>query len=603
MDSSKSQLDSPIAFFVFNRPEQTRRVFEEIKKARPKTLLVVADGPRPAKFGEDDLCKAVRQIVNSVDWPCEVERNFADENLGCKVRVSSGLDWVFSKVETAIILEDDCLPEQSFFSFCHELLERYRNDERVMQICGSNFYPKPNNLYSYTFTKFGPIWGWATWKRAWQLYDVNMSAWPKVRGEELYYNFWEVPCESEFRIPMYEDIYRGKVDTWDLQWSFAKFINSGLCIMPATNLIKNIGFGVDATHTSDAANELAALESKAVDFPLNHYPFVTRDWETDRRIAEKTGPKHWLIQNHKLRMASHPIEFLTAEGYSKEIQWSVRENFCCACGSSILKQSQENSLYKVCMDCGSYVLAQFIIEEQLGLLYGKTYWYEHQEAIGSPNIEQRHQSDMLDRIPHWLECIKKIKNPPAKVLEIGCAHGRLLLELAKIGYAVTGFEYSEDIATVAKKLSGIDVVNEIPDNLLFDIVIANDVLEHIYQPDEFLVKISDILEPDGKLFTQVPTTINGQSINKSLRPYYHTFIYSAACLDILANKSFFCLECMTLGMFDTYDVVWSKNRACAVSCEKKNGIIELNNVWKDTKQKIKKRLRTLCQTIIQRYLS
>src|SRR5262245_27851901 len=138
-----SQINTPLAFLVFRRPQTTARVWEAIRQARPKTLLIVADGPRATHTGETELCAQVRAICDRVDWPCEVLRNYAETNLGCRQRVSSGLDWVFQTVEEAIILEDDCLPHPTLFSYCQELLERYRYDERVMLISGANVEPGP----------------------------------------------------------------------------------------------------------------------------------------------------------------------------------------------------------------------------------------------------------------------------------------------------------------------------------------------------------------------------------------------------------------------------------------------------------------------------
>lgn len=281
-------LKTPVAFLIFNRPDTTERVFREIAKARPEKLLVVADGPRPDRAGEAEKCASTRAIIERVDWDCEVLKNYSDVNLGCKKRVSSGLDWVFDTVEEAIILEDDCLPSPSFFTFCEELLERYRDDDRIMQICGSNFFKGWRRTeYSYYFSQYGPIWGWASWRRAWKFYDVEMKLWPEFREKRLFEDFCMNPEEAEQRQGIYDKVFSGEMDTWDYQWGFAKLANSGLSITPNANLISNIGFGADATHTSSGDNPFAALEVQKLDCPLRHPAFVLRDRPSDLKYVNE----------------------------------------------------------------------------------------------------------------------------------------------------------------------------------------------------------------------------------------------------------------------------------------------------------------------------
>ena len=215
--------------------------------------------------------------------------NYSDVNLGCKIRVSSGLDWVFSEVEEAIILEDDCLPHPSFFAFCEELLEKYRNDSRIMQICGSNVLKDQVNIDdSYYFSKYGPIWGWASWRRAWQYYDVDMKLWVEVKKTKLYYDFCNSKKEVDIRLKLFDNLVSGNIDTWDYQWGFAKMINSGLSIIPKTNLVSNIGFREDATHLTDSKSPLANLATYAIKFPLIHPLFIHR-----HRIADHIFSKNF----------------------------------------------------------------------------------------------------------------------------------------------------------------------------------------------------------------------------------------------------------------------------------------------------------------------
>src|SRR5262249_47548369 len=175
----------PVLFLVFNRPETTARVMEAIRAAGPERLYVAADGPRDSKTGEAEHCAEVRQLAMNVDWPCDVRTLFRDRNLGCRRAVSSAITWFFEQEPEGIILEDDCLPSFDFFPYCAELLERYRDDERVMAICGSAYADVSSDYpHSYYFSYYADMWGWATWRRAWLHYDNRMDRWPvfKARG-------------------------------------------------------------------------------------------------------------------------------------------------------------------------------------------------------------------------------------------------------------------------------------------------------------------------------------------------------------------------------------------------------------------------------------
>jgi len=194
-------LKTPVLFLVFNRPDTTRRVFEAIRAARPARLFLVADGPRERQPDDKEKCERVRYIATDIDWDCEVKTLFRKENLGCKNGVSSAIDWFFSHVDEGIILEDDCLPTESFFWFCEELLRRYRNDSRVMQICGSNFLRGwQRNNDSYYFSGYGPIWGWASWRRAWIYYDVDMKLWPEVKEKKILLDICDGKREMFYRL-------------------------------------------------------------------------------------------------------------------------------------------------------------------------------------------------------------------------------------------------------------------------------------------------------------------------------------------------------------------------------------------------------------------
>lgn len=310
-------LTTPVIFIAFNRPDPTRVVFEAIARQRPQHLLIIADGPRSARPGETEACEQVRDIVTRVNWQCEVSTNFAPTNMGCKNRIISGLNWAFSLVNEAIILEDDCLPDPSFFPFCDELLERYRDDNRVSMIAGTNFVwraapPSP----SYFFSRMTHIWGWATWRRAWSFYDENLSQWPAVRASGLLGEAFSGRRLIHYWTRIFDQMYAGKgPDTWDYQWTYTNLVQNSLIAVPRTNLISNIGFGADATHTTGADSD-RVLPSTPIDFPLIHppamIPMVSLD-KLDQRLALPTLPKRLRLKARSLRRRVLGLLHLTDE--------------------------------------------------------------------------------------------------------------------------------------------------------------------------------------------------------------------------------------------------------------------------------------------------
>ncbi len=276
---------SAVAFFIHSRPDTTARVLEAIRAARPSRLLVVADGPREVVEGEAERCEETRALIETIGWECEVETNYAEENLGLKDRVESGLNWIFSRVEEAIVLEDDCLPDRSFFAFCDELLERYRTDERVMSIGGTNFlFDRPASADSYYFSRHSLIWGWATWRRAWEANDPEMTAWPELRDRGWLQEILTEPYAAAYWSHVMETTYRDQ-DTWDRPWQLACWLREALHAIPNSNLVANIGFREDATHTRPETGALVGdLPTEPVDFPLRHPAEVRRNAEADRDL-------------------------------------------------------------------------------------------------------------------------------------------------------------------------------------------------------------------------------------------------------------------------------------------------------------------------------
>lgn len=266
-----SAFTTPVAFFVFNRPEVTRRVFNVIRRIKPKVLLLIADGPRKDNVNDVVLCEQVLEIVESVNWDCAIYRNYSLSNLGCKRRVSSGLDWVFTMVDRAIVLEDDCLPDDSFFYFCSEILTRYQYEDSVMHVSGFNRLSGSLTYdNSYIFSRFGSIWGWATWRRAWKYYDVDMAEWKRVKENKDFAQLGRSESEISWRIKLFDKVYDSQIDTWDYQWVFARIMRKGISVIPSVNLIANIGFGSDATHTHDANDARSLVTKTNIAFPMSH---------------------------------------------------------------------------------------------------------------------------------------------------------------------------------------------------------------------------------------------------------------------------------------------------------------------------------------------
>lgn len=277
-------LPTPVAFIIFNRPEVTKTVFAAIRKAQPQKLLVIADG---ARFPEEaEKCQKTREIIDQVDWECEVLTNFSETNLGCKQRVSSGIDWVFAEVEEAIILEDDCLPSPSFFQFCQALLEYYRHDTRVMHISGNQFRnAQSKNDYSYYFSKYGATWGWASWRRAWQHFDRDIKTWSEFKQTQMMQSICSNLQEELYWTNIFDRVFNNEINTaWDYQWLYARWTQNDLSIVPTTNLVSNIGFGVDATHTF-SSSRLAKLPTTDI-WDIKHPSFMVRDVNADNYTFE-----------------------------------------------------------------------------------------------------------------------------------------------------------------------------------------------------------------------------------------------------------------------------------------------------------------------------
>lgn len=267
----EKQFETPILMLIFNRPDTTQKVFDQIKKIKPKVLYISGDGPREGKDEDKILCQKTRDIVKQVDWECDIKTNFYEKNLGCRNAPPSGITWFFNNVKQGIILEDDCLPDLSFFNFCEDLLNKYKNNTDVFIISGDNFlFDKIKINESYYFTRLVHIWGWASWKRAWKHYDLEMKDFPIFKKENKIKEILDEKRNMNYFLTIFEEHYNNKPNTWDWQWVYSIWNKNGICIAPSINLISNIGFNIDATHTIDADDKDSNIPTKTLTFPLKH---------------------------------------------------------------------------------------------------------------------------------------------------------------------------------------------------------------------------------------------------------------------------------------------------------------------------------------------
>jgi len=277
--------DVPVLLIVYRRPGLTARVFDAIAEARPRQLFVAADGPKDER--EAAACEAVRKIVSRPTWPCDLVTDFAAANLGCRDRVTAALGWFFGACEAGIVLEDDCLPSPDFFRFAAAMLDRYRDDERVVHVSGETYRRTRGSSYSYYFSKYALIWGWASWRRTWRLFDVEMRRWPAFRSQPEADALFDTADERDYWRGTFQQTYEGRIPTWDYAWQFA-CMTQGLSVHPAVNLVSNIGSGSDATHTREHPTlhrPLGALDSE-----LRHPEWIVRDRQADLDTFDQRFP-------------------------------------------------------------------------------------------------------------------------------------------------------------------------------------------------------------------------------------------------------------------------------------------------------------------------
>jgi hypothetical protein len=313
-------LDTPVVMVIFNRPDRAGQVFARVREAKPRRLFVLADGPRAGRDSDEALCEETRAIAGRVDWPCEVTRDFSDVNLGCGGRVTSGLDRVFAEVEEAIVIEDDCLPHPTFFSYCAELLQKYRGDERVFAITGGKYPCEPRTQpYSYRFTRMFNGWGWASWRRSWQSIDFAMAAYPEFTAQGGMAKHSRSLLETQFFSNGFDKAWKKEIEPWDWALMFQAYTRRQLFVTPDRNLISNTGWGAAATQSKNPKHILSNLPAFAMKLPLSHPPVVAEDEAMDRKVYSMIGPLvgprlfrsikkrlRWLRRNYYVRLHEEP---------------------------------------------------------------------------------------------------------------------------------------------------------------------------------------------------------------------------------------------------------------------------------------------------------
>lgn len=281
----------PVLIIAFNRPDRVDALIDRLREIQPSKVYLAVDGPRTSVDADAEKVERVKQAARGIDWPCEVRTNFQLSNLGCGVGVSTAIGWFFANEERGIVLEDDVMPTLDFFPYCAELLERYQDDRRVFSISGCNFVP-PGELTdpaaSYRFSAITHVWGWAAWRRSWDAYEYDMANWRK-----------RLPLKQRWRAmggnlggfvywtAVYDWMRFGHLDTWDYQFSLAQMAEGTLTATSNVNLVDNVGFDADATHTTSADKPAFIRPSEPITFPLTHPATVSRDLKADRWVRSQ----------------------------------------------------------------------------------------------------------------------------------------------------------------------------------------------------------------------------------------------------------------------------------------------------------------------------
>jgi hypothetical protein len=310
LQSQNSQFTTPVLFLIYRRLDTAKQVFSVIRQIKPARFFIAANGPCLTIPAEAEQCNAVRKyVLDNIDWDCEVKTLFRNENLGCGKSIFSAITWFFERVEQGIILEDDSVPSMSFFPYCEELLEKYKDNDRIYHITGHNPLGHTKNTYGYYFARIEHCWSWATWKRAWDKYSYDMKGLDAFIKEKRINHIFRRKCDREYWLRMFKQTEKNEIDTWDYQWTYAIFKNNGICINPSKNLISNIGFGSDSTHTTDV-NSIYNNQRRYDMTIIKHPKHIRINNHTINKINRiDFGIETWLKKKYK-RNKQRCIKFL-----------------------------------------------------------------------------------------------------------------------------------------------------------------------------------------------------------------------------------------------------------------------------------------------------
>ena len=275
-------MNTPVLLILFNRADTALQVLERIKLVGVKKLYLFSDGPRSSKIEESETLKKVQsEILNAINWDCEIKTKFEEENKGPRYAIGNGINWFFENEEHGIIFEHDCLPNLSFFSFCEELLAKYADDERIMHISGNNFqFGRKFGTGDYYFSKFNHIWGFATWRRAWKHYDLDMKSYPEFKLKNELVNIFPDNRVYKFWETVFDKTYNKEIETWDYQWTFSMWCQNGLAILPQKNLVSNIGFDSEALNTKNPNHKVAFMETFEL-LEIKHPKWIIHQMDAD----------------------------------------------------------------------------------------------------------------------------------------------------------------------------------------------------------------------------------------------------------------------------------------------------------------------------------
>lgn len=294
-------MDTALLLILWRRPSETKKLIKAIKKIKPNNLYIACDGPIKKDFQCSQNVKEVKRLIETeINWDCSIKKRYSLENKGCKIGCTDAISWFFSHEEEGIILEDDCIPNNEFFIFCSELLEKYRFDNRIWQISGNGYQQGIiRGEASYFFSKYPQMWGWATWRRCWEKYDKDMKDWENNDiKKNLKKSFDSIKIWLYWKIIWDDIFYHGSPDTWDYQWVFTCMLNSGLIILPNKDLVKNIGFGPLASHNKNSKNSTLFKDYQNNIFPIKHpkyiYRFIEADLYLENTIQVKSPVRFYL---------------------------------------------------------------------------------------------------------------------------------------------------------------------------------------------------------------------------------------------------------------------------------------------------------------------